>query len=88
MGKVIGCLSTAGKVRMRTKLALKDKKRKKVQGRAKKRLLYNIRFLGKNNCLKFLVENKKRNTNITKYTRVYEDIPNILYLKTILIRQL
>ena len=46
MGKVHGGLARAGKVRNQTPKVPKAERRKKVlQGRAKKRLLYNRRFL-------------------------------------------
>ena len=46
MGKVHGGLARAGKVRNQTpKVPKADKKKKQLQGRPKKRLLYNTRFL-------------------------------------------
>jgi len=45
MGKVHGSLARAGKVRAQTpKVAPAEGKKKKKQGRAKKRLLYNKRY--------------------------------------------
>lgn len=46
MGKVHGGLARSGKVRNQTpKVAKAEKKKKVLQGRAKKRNLYNRRFL-------------------------------------------
>ncbi|KAI8454296.1 small subunit ribosomal protein S30e [Phakopsora pachyrhizi] len=45
MGKVHGSLARAGKVRSQTpKVAKQERTKKKLQGRAKKRALYNSRF--------------------------------------------
>jgi small subunit ribosomal protein S30e len=46
MGKVHGSLSRAGKVRNQTpKVAKQEDAKKKLQGRSKKRILYNRRFV-------------------------------------------
>lgn len=46
MGKVHGSLSRAGKVRNQTpKVAKQERKKKRLQGRAKKRNIYNRRFI-------------------------------------------
>ena len=47
MGKVHGGLARAGKVRAQTKKEAKQEKKKKPTGRAKKRMLYNKRFVNK-----------------------------------------
>jgi small subunit ribosomal protein S30e len=45
MGKVHGSLARAGKVKGQTPKVEKQEKKKKVTGRAKKRMLYNRRFV-------------------------------------------
>jgi len=45
MGKVHGSLARAGKVRAQTPKVEKQEKKKKAVGRAKKRMLYNKRFV-------------------------------------------
>ncbi|KDE08017.1 40S ribosomal protein S30 [Microbotryum lychnidis-dioicae p1A1 Lamole] len=45
MGKVHGSLARAGKVRSQTPKVAPQEKKKKVCGRAKKRILYNRRFV-------------------------------------------
>ena len=47
MGKVHGGLARAGKVRAQTKKEEPVEKKKKPTGRAKKRMLYNQRFVNK-----------------------------------------
>ncbi|KZO99148.1 ribosomal protein S30 [Calocera viscosa TUFC12733] len=45
MGKVHGSLARAGKVKQQTPKVDKQEKKKKPKGRAKKRMLYNRRFV-------------------------------------------
>ncbi|CAG8434598.1 5955_t:CDS:2 [Funneliformis geosporum] len=45
MGKVHGSLARAGKVKSQTPKVEKQEKKKKKAGRAKKRILYNRRFV-------------------------------------------
>lgn len=45
MGKVHGSLARAGKVKGQTPKVPKQEKKKEAVGRAKKRLLYNKRFI-------------------------------------------
>ncbi|KAI5995443.1 hypothetical protein PISMIDRAFT_679715 [Pisolithus microcarpus 441] len=45
MGKVHGSLARAGKVKSQTPKVEKQEKKKTPKGRAKKRLLYNRRFV-------------------------------------------
>ncbi|KAH8928355.1 ribosomal protein S30 [Atractiella rhizophila] len=45
MGKVHGSLARAGKVKSQTPKVEKQEKKKKATGRAKKRILYNRRFV-------------------------------------------
>ncbi|KZT54994.1 ribosomal protein S30 [Calocera cornea HHB12733] len=45
MGKVHGSLARAGKVKQQTPKVEKQEKKKKPKGRAKKRMLYNRRFV-------------------------------------------
>ncbi|KAI9138667.1 ribosomal protein S30 [Paraphysoderma sedebokerense] len=45
MGKVHGSLARAGKVKGQTPKVDKQEKKKKAVGRAKKRILYNRRFV-------------------------------------------
>ncbi|CAG8483779.1 9307_t:CDS:2 [Cetraspora pellucida] len=45
MGKVHGSLARAGKVKSQTPKVEKQEKKKKKTGRAKKRILYNRRFV-------------------------------------------
>lgn len=45
MGKVHGSLARAGKVKGQTPKVEKQEKKKKPTGRAKKRMLYNRRFV-------------------------------------------
>jgi small subunit ribosomal protein S30e len=45
MGKVHGSLARAGKVKGQTPKVVKAEKQKKPTGRAKKRMLYNKRFV-------------------------------------------
>ncbi|KND01210.1 40S ribosomal protein S30 [Spizellomyces punctatus DAOM BR117] len=45
MGKVHGSLARAGKVKGQTPKVEKQEKKKKKTGRAKKRILYNRRFV-------------------------------------------
>ncbi|CAM0135662.1 40S ribosomal protein S30 [Umbelopsis sp. WA50703] len=45
MGKVHGSLARAGKVKSQTPKVAKQEKKKPVVGRAKKRIIYNRRFV-------------------------------------------
>lgn len=45
MGKVHGSLARAGKVKNQTSKVAKAEKKKKLTGRAKKRFVYNRRFV-------------------------------------------
>ncbi|KAM0749011.1 ribosomal protein S30 [Meredithblackwellia eburnea MCA 4105] len=45
MGKVHGSLARAGKVKSQTPKVEPQEKKKKVTGRAKKRIIYNRRFV-------------------------------------------
>jgi small subunit ribosomal protein S30e len=46
MGKVHGSLSRAGKVKNQTpKVAKQERRKKRLQGRAKKRVIYNRRYV-------------------------------------------
>eukprot|EP00027_Filamoeba_sp_ATCC50430_P018645 CAMPEP_0168569784 /NCGR_PEP_ID=MMETSP0413-20121227/16362_1 /TAXON_ID=136452 /ORGANISM="Filamoeba nolandi, Strain NC-AS-23-1" /LENGTH=47 /DNA_ID= /DNA_START= /DNA_END= /DNA_ORIENTATION= len=45
MGKVHGSLARAGKVKGQTPKVAKQEKKKSLVGRAKKRMLYNKRFV-------------------------------------------
>merc|ERR1711869_176435 len=45
MGKVHGSLARAGKVKNQTPKVAKQEKKKKLTGRAKKRMVYNRRFV-------------------------------------------
>ncbi|RIA87749.1 40S ribosomal protein S30 [Glomus cerebriforme] len=51
MGKVHGSLARAGKVKSQTPKVEKQEKKKKKTGRAKKRILYNRRFVNVTNMI-------------------------------------
>ncbi|PKY43060.1 ribosomal protein S30 [Rhizophagus irregularis] len=51
MGKVHGSLARAGKVKSQTPKVEKQEKKKKKAGRAKKRILYNRRFVNVTNMI-------------------------------------
>jgi small subunit ribosomal protein S30e len=51
MGKVHGSLARAGKVKSQTPKVEKQEKKKKKTGRAKKRILYNRRFVNVTNII-------------------------------------
>jgi len=51
MGKVHGSLARAGKVKSQTPKVEKQEKKKKKTGRAKKRIIYNRRFVNVTNMI-------------------------------------
>ena len=57
MGKVHGSLARAGKVRAQTPKVATAEKAKEPVGRAKKRILYNDRFVAKYDHISFPITN-------------------------------